>query len=105
MGAAVQAQELPGDPEEHQRSHPRPQSTPGGMSSAETTVVLVIGELGGQFAILTLLAFAVGFTVRQYTSSRHNETVNLHRWNALGTFETFVSAANDQETKDGSGSL
>lgn len=60
----------------------------------------VVREIGGRFVILTLFAFALGFTVRQYASSKHNETVNLHRQNALRTFETFVSATHDDETKD-----
>lgn len=67
--------------------------------SADTTAQ-VVREVGGRFAVLALLAFVLGFTVRQYTASKHNETVNIHRQNALRTFETFVSAADDQETKD-----
>ena len=67
--------------------------------SAQTTGEIV-REIGGRFAVLTLFAFALGFTFRQFTSSKHNETVNLHRENALRTFETFVSAAGDQEIKD-----
>ena len=60
----------------------------------------VIAELGGRFAILTLLLFALGFALRQYASSKHNQTVNLHRKNALRTFKTFVSAADDPEIRD-----
>lgn len=60
----------------------------------------VVREVGGRFAALTLLAFILGFTIRQYAASKHNETVNVHRQNALQTFELFVSAADDQETKD-----
>lgn len=65
-----------------------------------TTSAEIIQEVSGRFIILTLLAFALGFTVRQYTSAKHNETVNLHRQNSLRTFETFVSATHDEETKD-----
>ena len=71
----------------------------GWVPSSET-IGEVVGEIGGRFAILTLLAFALTFALRQYSSSRHNETVNLHRQNALQTFETFVGAASDQEIKD-----
>ena len=67
--------------------------------SAETTSEAV-SAFGGRLAILTFFAFVLGFTVRQYTSSKHNETVNLHRANALRTFTTFVGAASDQEMKD-----
>ena len=66
---------------------------------SETVGELVHG-IGGRFAILTLLAFVLSFCVRQYTAAKHNETVNRHRQNALQTFETFVSATADQETKD-----
>lgn len=65
-----------------------------------TTTGEIVGEIGGRFAVLTLLAFAFGFTVRQYTSSKHNQTLNRHRQNALRTFETFVSASDDKGTKD-----
>ena len=67
--------------------------------SAETTSEAV-RTIGGRLAILTFFAFVLGFTVRQYTSSKHNEMVNLHRANALRTFTTFVGAASDQEMKD-----
>ena len=67
--------------------------------STETTGE-AIGVLGGRFTILTVLLFALGFALRQYASSKHNETVNLHRQNALRTFKTFVSAADDPEIRD-----
>lgn len=60
----------------------------------------VVRGISTRLVALSLLAFALGFAVRQYTASKHNETVNLHRHNALRTFETFVQAADDQETKD-----
>lgn len=71
-----------------------------GWSPTPKTTSEFVRELAGRFVILTLLAYALGFAVRQYTSSKHNETVNQHRQSALQTFETFVSAADDQETKD-----
>ena len=67
---------------------------------SDETTGEIIREFGSRFAVLTLLAFALGFVLRQYAAAKHNETVNRHRQNALRTFETFVKAAGDQETKD-----
>jgi hypothetical protein len=47
-----------------------------------------------------VLLFGLAFSGRQFVASRHNETVNRHRQNALQTFETFVQGAGDPETKD-----
>lgn len=68
-------------------------------SSAET-IGEIIRDFGGRLTILTLLLFALGFAIRQYGISKHNQTLNLNRQNALRTFETFVSAAGSPETKD-----
>jgi hypothetical protein len=35
-----------------------------------------------------------------YRSQWHNHVVNKHRQNALSTFETFVKAASDEQTKN-----
>lgn len=49
---------------------------------------------------LSLLVFGLGFSARQYSALRHNEVVTRHRQSALQTFETFVRATEDRETKD-----
>lgn len=67
---------------------------------ATDTTSEVFRGIGTRLVALSLLAYVLSFTARQYTSSKHNETVNLHRQNALRTFETFVQATGDQETKD-----
>lgn len=67
--------------------------------SAGTTSEIVRGFVS-RLVVLSLLAYGLGFSVRQYSSSKHNQTVNLHRQNALRTFETFVRATDDQATKD-----
>lgn len=64
------------------------------------TAPAVIREVGARIIVLSLLAFGLGFSVRHYGASKHNQTVNLHRQNALRTFETFVRATDDKETKD-----
>jgi len=69
------------------------------LPSAGTTSEIVRGFVS-RLVVLSLLAYGLGFTVRQYSSAKHNQTVNLHRQNALRTFETFVRATDDQTTKD-----
>ena len=49
------------------------------------------------FSILYLAAFWTG---RNYRAQWHNHVVNKHRQNALCTFETFVKAAGDDQTKN-----
>lgn len=50
--------------------------------------------------ILTILFYGLVWSSRNYSSHRHNEVLNRHRQNALRTFETFVKAATDNQTKD-----
>lgn len=49
------------------------------------------------FSVLYLAMVWVG---RNYRAHRHNYIVNKHRQNALSTFETFVKAATDEQTKN-----
>lgn len=50
--------------------------------------------------LFSALYFALVWLVRMYRSACHNQVVNQHRANALQTFETFVNAATDQQTKE-----
>lgn len=57
-----------------------------------------------QLAVAKVLLFsfffgAVVWAARVYRSHRHNFVVNQHRQNALTSFETFVKAARDDQTK------
>lgn len=57
-----------------------------------------------QLAVAKVLLFSVFFgavvwAARVYRSHRHNFVVNQHRQNALTSFETFVEAARDDQTK------
>lgn len=61
----------------------------------------------GEVRILTqraLLAsvflFAVYWSARNFSAARHNEVLNRHRRNSLGSFETFVKSASDEATKN-----
>jgi len=50
--------------------------------------------------LFSVLYFALIWVGRNYRAHRHNYIVNKHRQNALGTFEAFVKAATDEQTKN-----
>lgn len=54
----------------------------------------------GKLVLFSVLYFGLVWLARTYRSARHNQIVNRHRANALRTFETFVNAAADQQTKE-----
>ena len=58
-----------------------------------------------QWIVAKLLLLSVLFTAavwcaRVYRAHRHNYVVNRHRQNALSSFETFVTSASDEQTKN-----
>lgn len=50
--------------------------------------------------VLSIFYYASLWASNNYRSHRHLSVVNKHRQSALSTFETFVNAAADQETKN-----
>ena len=46
-----------------------------------------------------MLVTSLVWTGRVYKAHRHNYVINKHRQNALRTFEAFVKAAKDEQTK------
>jgi hypothetical protein len=50
--------------------------------------------------LFSLLYFGMVWSARMYRSQWHNHVINKHRQNALSTFETFVKAASDDQTKN-----
>lgn len=50
--------------------------------------------------LFSILSFATVWAGRIYKAHWHNYIVNKHRQNALSTFETFVKAASDDQTKN-----
>lgn len=52
-----------------------------------------------KLAILAVLYFGIVWSGKIYKAQQHNCVVNQHRSNALATFETFVNATDDKETK------
>jgi hypothetical protein len=64
--------------------------------TATQSVQLAVAKI----AFLSLIYFAMIAAAGVYRAHRHNYTVNVHRANALGTFEAFVKAATDEQTKN-----
>ncbi len=60
------------------------------------SVQLVVSKL---IVLSTLSLFSV-WCASNYRSEKHNETLNVHRANALKTFKTFVEGGNDPRIKD-----
>lgn len=50
--------------------------------------------------VISIFYYAALWSSRNYRSHRHLSVVNKHRQSALSTFETFVNAAADQQTKN-----
>ncbi len=65
------------------------------MTSVQS-IQLVIAKL----IIFSILYSATLWSARIYKAQWHNYVINKHRHNALKTFETFVKAASDTQTKD-----
>jgi len=53
-----------------------------------------------KIVLISICYYAALWTSRNYRSHRHLAVVNKHRQSALSTFETFVNAAADQDTKN-----
>lgn len=53
-----------------------------------------------KLVIISIFYFAALWASRNYRSHRHLSVVNKHRQSALATFETFVKAAGDDQTKN-----
>lgn len=67
-----------------------------GEASASGIVSAAIPRL----VIVSILTFGIIWSARNFARNRHNMVVNRHRRNALSTFETFVKASSDPQTKD-----
>jgi hypothetical protein len=50
--------------------------------------------------VISVLSFSVIWCSRNYRAEKHNETLNRHRANSLGTFRTFMEGAQDKATKE-----
>lgn len=69
--------------------------------SSEMAKYYILQLTIGKFVILSILTFATTWCAKNYSSHRHNYVINIHRHNALNTFETFASAADsDNQVKN-----
>ena len=71
------------------------QTTGISLTTAQS-VQLAISKL----VVFSVLYFAAIWSGKTYRAKWHNYVVNKHRQNALSTFETFVKAAGDEQTKN-----
>lgn len=53
-----------------------------------------------KIVILTICFIGVNICNKNYKAHKHNAILNKHRQNALSTFETFVKAGSDDQTKN-----
>ena len=65
----------------------------------ENTAV-AIQYVFSKLILLSTLSFGIFWSARNYKSSKHNETLNKHRANALMTFRAFVEGSGDQQIKE-----
>ena len=65
-----------------------------------STTAEAIQYVVSKIILLSTLSFGIFWCARNYKSSKHNETLNKHRANALMTFRAFVEGSEDQTIKD-----
>lgn len=73
----------------------------GNSGAADQSFAIMLQSAIPRLIIFSILFLGLGWSSRSYRAHRHNQIVNEHRQNALGTFETFVNASgNDETTKN-----
>ena len=65
-------------------------------ASTAASIQYVLSKL----ILLSTLFFGIFWCSKNYRSSKHNETLNKHRANALMTFRAFVEGSADQQVKE-----
>lgn len=71
-----------------------------GMPSSAESNPIIAQYLITKLVIISILYYAVVWSAKNYRTYRHLVVLNQHRQNALTTFETFVKASNDGQTKN-----
>ena len=67
---------------------------------APPTTAVAIQYVVSKIILLSTLSFGIFWCARNYMASKHNETLNKHRANALMTFRAFVEGSDDSTIKD-----
>jgi len=70
------------------------------LSGAPSNLYESIQMAVSRLLVFSVLSAATIWCGKNFSAHRHNQVVNTHRHNALRTFETFVKAATDPETKN-----
>jgi hypothetical protein len=73
---------------------------PGFAIDGNTTIAQSIQIGISKLVVFSMLSYFVYLSNKNYRVRQHSSMVNTHRHNALRTFETFVEATNDSQTKD-----
>ncbi len=68
------------------------------LRKEETSIIVQM--LFSKLGLVSIVTYFIVFCFRQYSSRRHNITINQHRMNALGTFESFIAGTEDQRIKE-----
>jgi uncharacterized membrane protein YhaH (DUF805 family) len=50
--------------------------------------------------VLAVLFYAISICTKNFRAHKHNSILNKHRQNSLQTFEAFIAAATDEQTKN-----
>lgn len=69
------------------------------VTSSDSTYQIIRFTIS-RILIISILSYALVWSGKNYSAHKHNEVINKHRQNALSTFETFVKATDDPETKN-----
>lgn len=64
------------------------------------TTAAAIQYVVSKLILLSILSFGIFWCAKNYKSSKHNETLNKHRANALMTFRAFVEGSDDDKIKE-----
>lgn len=66
------------------------------LNSNDRTIIIETSVFGA--LIVSILSYSLSLCVKNYFAEKHNESVNRHKANCLGTFNTFIDSA-DAERK------
>ena len=73
----------------------------GSLASQENQLSMILSNLFAKGFYLSLIFLFLNRTIKNFAAEKHLEVTNIHRQNALETFDTFVAAAEgNRETRD-----
>jgi hypothetical protein len=68
--------------------------------SGDASLSQILRHMLPKVVLLSVGGYIVNFCARSYSAFRHMQAVNLHRRNALATFNAFAKAAQDERVED-----